>query len=235
MNQTSGVFGAILMCIIFSVPLALVYNFFFYKRSGFFSNFILIIVTYLLGFLATLLYYRIVIMNDVEAQINKMSRNTVSYIAKVVFFAFKLVAITIIAITVNPSLITIFENTLGYWFIGLLGLTPFTQKIFSSKIMEPIKNSSDPMEFNYNFLITRMNIFNVSKFINYAKECNNTNNEWQEDEDALPFDFTLNLTTEEDMQQLEDFVYTKYTFGHYIWVYLVSVISMVISITALTM
>lgn len=233
MNQTSGVFGAILMCIIFAVPLALVYNFFFYKRSGFFSNFILIVATYLLGFLATLLYYRIVIMNDVEAQINKMSRYTVSYIAKVAFFAFKIVAITIIAITVNPSLVTIFENTLGYWFIGLFGLTPFTQKIFSSKIMEPIKNSSDPMEFNYNFLITRMDIFNVSKFINYAKECNKPG--YEDDNEMLPFDFVLNLTTEEQMQQLEDFVYTKYTFGHYMWVYLASVISMVISITAITM
>lgn len=233
MTQTSGVFGVLLLCIIFAIPLALVYNFFFYKRMGFLSSFILIVVTYLLGFLATLMYYRIVVMNDKEAQINKIGQSTVSYIAKVSFFAFKIVALTVAAISINPSLVTIFENTLGYWYIGLIGLTPFMQQVFSSKTMDPINENSDPLEFNYNFLITRMDIFNVSKFIEYAKQCNKPGQE--DDNEMLPFDFVLNLTTEEQMQQLEDFVFTKYTFGHYIWVYFASIISIVISITVVTM
>ena len=80
-----------------------------------------------------------------------------------------------------------------------------------------------------------MDIYNVSKFINHALECNQSEKEWIEGEDALPFDFMLNLTNKEQMQQLEDFVYTKYTFGHFVWVYLASIISIVISITAVTM
>lgn len=230
--QTSGVFGALFMCIIFAIPLALVYILFFYKKFGVFSSFILIIVTYLLGFLATLLYYRIVIMNDIEAQINKMTNNTVSYISKVTFFAFKLVALTVVAISVNPSLVSIFENTLGYWFIGITGLTKFTEQVFSSDKMKEIKEGTNPMEFNYNFLITRMNIFNISKFINYAKECNKSENN---EENLLPIDFKLTLTTQEQMQKLEDFVFTKYTFGHFIWVYMASIVSLIVSITAVTM
>lgn len=232
MSQTSGVFGVLLICILYAIPLALIYNLFFYKKFGFISNFILLVAAYLLGFVATLLYYRVVIMNDAEAKINKMDRNTVSYIGKTAFFSFKIVALTILALAINPSLVSIFENTIGYWFIGLFGLTELSQQIFSSKTMDPIKENSDVLEFNYNFLITRMDINNVSKFINHAKKCKE---EEQEEDVNLPFDFTLNITTEEQMQQLENLVFTKYTFGHYIWVYLASIVSIIVSITSVTM
>ena len=53
---------------------------------------------------------------------------------------------------VNPELITIFENSVGIWFIGIMGNTEFCNEIFKSDIFSEFKKESkDPHIFNQNF------------------------------------------------------------------------------------
>jgi hypothetical protein len=229
-SSNGSVFGLILICVLFAIPLGLVYNMFFYKKKGFMPNLWLAIFTYLLGFTATLLYYRIVIMNDPEAKINKISKKTAGVIAGTTFFAFKIVAVTIIALAVNPNLVTIFENTLGYGFAKIMGLSDLTRRIF--KPMHGLDELQDEkglnvFNFDYNFLITCMSVNNVAEFLKCYED--------GVSHPPLPFDFTMSLGTKENAQKLENFVYMKYTFGHFVWIYFTAIISLIISMVAVTM
>ena len=276
-------FGVFFSCILFAVPLAIVYNFFYYKRPGWFSSVILFVCVTLLGFTATLMFYRIVAMNDMEAKINKMSANSVSFVAGVTFAAFTIVAITLFAIGVNPDLVRIFENTFGYWYIHLWGLTDLCSKIFTSSCMNDKLKNSNPKDFNYNFLITRINLKNLERFIahansitpseNLAKMSNiNTNNstnndnankfdnyddDSNDDDDSddeqhggrrqaggtppsFPLDFDMKFTgsLNDKMEQkvkLENLINIKQSFGHYLWVYLSSIVALFVSMIGVIM
>jgi len=278
-------FGVFFSCILFSVPLAIVYNFFYYKRPGWFSSVILFVCVTLLGFTATLMFYRIVAMNDMEVKINKMSANSVSFVAGVTFAAFTIVAITLFAIGVNPDLVRIFENTFGYWYIHLWGLTDLCSKIFTSSCMNDKLKNSNPKDFNYNFLITRINLKNIERFIAHANSTtpsanvakisnnstnnstnNNTNNmnvnqvDSDDDDDdydsddeqrggrrqaggtppSFPLDFDMKFTGSQNdkMEQkakLENLVNIKQSFGHYLWVYLSSIVALFVSMIGVIM
>jgi hypothetical protein len=138
---------------------------------------------------------------------------------------------TLFAITVNPSLVDIFENTLGLSFISLWGSSQFANEIFKSKMFDEILNNSDTNQINYNFLLTRLNNENVEDFIKFS--CGKTENENENNE--IMFDFKLNLKTEEQAERLIKYVNLKNTFGHFMWIYLSSVISLIISMIAMVL
>lgn len=229
-NISSLATGVILICALFSIPLAIAYSLFYHKRGGFFNGLILLAVVFLLGFTTNLMFYRVSVMNDATAQINNMDKNSALFVLGVTAAAFMIVVITLFAIGVNPSLITIFENTFGFQFIHFFGLTDLTSKIFTSKTMDPIQKNVNPSDFNYNFLITQINTTNVEEIIEYA--CGKGKST---DDTKFPLDFSLKFKYEEDKQKLRDLVYLKNTFGHYVWVYLSSIVALFVSMIGVTM
>jgi len=227
---TSAWIGVAVSCLAFSIPLAIVYNFCYYKRAGVVANLILFVVVFLLGYIVTLMFYRAIVMNTLDAEINKIGSSTAKFVLGVTFSAFMIVAITMFAIGANGKLIEIFENTFGYWFIGIWGLEELANKIFTSKTMDPIRaNVANSRDFNYNFLITRINPANLEEFKNYAQNCDKMGGS------KLPLDFDLVFKTQDQIDKLEDLVYLKNTAGHFAWVYLSSVVALMISMISVTM
>ena len=232
-------FGIIFSCILFAVPLAIVYNFFYYKRPGWLSSVVLFVCTCLLGFTANLMFYRIIAMGDMEAQINKMGVNSVNFVAGVTFAAFTIVAITLFSVGVNPDLVKIFENTFGFWYIHLWGLTDLCKDIFSSPSFD--KYTEDPSNqkyFNYNFLITQIDLNNLEQFIEYASKPKDTNK--SKNDPKFPLDFDMKFTgdaNEKERQQLKllNLVNLKQSFGHYLWVYLSSIVALFVSMIGVIM
>lgn len=238
-------FGIMFSCILFAVPLAIVYNFFYYKRPGWLSSVILFICTTLLGFTVNLMFYRMIAMGDMEAQINKMGVNSVNFVAGVTFAAFTIVAITLFAVGVNPDLVKIFENTFGFWYIHLWGLTDLCKDIFSSPSFD--KYTDDPSNqkyFNYNFLITQIDLNNLQQFIEYASnpenESKDPKNENDQNQIKFPLDFDMKFTGDNDeikRQQVKllNLVNLKQSFGHYLWVYLSSIVALFVSMIGVIM
>ena len=224
-------FGMILSCLLFAVPLGLVYNFFYYKRSGYLPNILLFFIVYLLGYTVTLMFYRIAIKNDATAQIDKINSNKALTIMGTSLASFMILALTMFSLGVAPSLVSIFENTFGYWFIGLWGLSDLANSIFSSPTMDAIKDKTNPRDFNYNFLVTRINIKNLQDFITYGQTCNQraAATGTASAQSLLPLDFDLRFTDQGQVDKLTNLVYLKNAFGHYMWVYLTSIISLMIS------
>jgi hypothetical protein len=233
-NGPSAILGLVLMCILYGIPLAVVYSIFYYKNYGFIGNLFLIAGTYLLGLLAIMLYYRIVIANDPKAQISKMAKGTTRYILGTTFIGFKVVALTIVALAVSGNFVKIFENTIGYTVLQFLGLRKFMNDAF-------VTNSEDlkKLDLDYSFLITPVSIDTVEDFAQYITANEKQRKELLEkygDSNAtnmfkqfdLAFDFKNN-----NVDKLRGYVNTKYTVGHFVWVYMASIISLIISATAI--
>lgn len=230
-------FGVFLALVLFAIPLGLIYNFVCYKRSGILPLIILFIVTMLLGYVATLLYYRISLRNDPSGKIDKISWPTARNILGVTFASYMVLALTLVALAVAPNLVKIFENTLGYWFIGLWGLRDLCNEIFSSPTLDTYKDTSDSKYFNYGFLITRMDKDNIDKIIDYGRQNSGANSKSKgvEISETLPLDFDIVLSDQTIIQKLKNLVYMKYAFGHFTWIYLTSIVSLLLSMISVTM
>lgn len=237
---SGGIFAA---CLVFAVPLAVVYNFFYYKWQSTTGMIVIFFSILLLAFITNLMFYRIVVANDVEMSINKMSINDIKIIFLNTAASMVIVAITFMGLSVNPNLVKVFENTFGYAFIKMLGVSDFYNNLFSSKMFTDIKTNG----FDYGFLITCLSMENIDEFINSIKDSNpinlKSNNEDIRSKQPmalkqmesilgdLKFDFSINydFLNEVNRIKLRNFVKTKNTVGHYIWGYISSVIVLIIS------
>jgi hypothetical protein len=232
-EKVSGTkFGAIVSCLLFSIPLWLIYVFFFHKKTYWFRSFVLFIIVYLLGSVVTLMFYRVAMMNDMNIQIDKMNINDVGFVMANTFGGFMVVAITLMGISANPFLIDIFENTFGFMFIQFFGLKDLTDEIFSSKTMDKIRENAKAYEFDYSFLITRFNLDNLEELIQYGKDCNKGNRDRAY---RLGLDFDFILEFDEQEQRVRDIVHMKHTVGHFVWIYLASIVSLIVSMVAVMM
>jgi hypothetical protein len=231
-NGPSAILGLVLMCILYGIPLAVVYSIFYYKNYGFIGNLFLIAGTYLLGLLAIMLYYRIVISNDPKAQISKMAKGTTRYIFGTTFIGFKVVALTIVALAVSGNFVKIFENTIGYTVLQFLGLRKFMNDAFVTK-SEALKK----LDLDYSFLITPISIDTVEDFARYIT-ANEIDREKMLDSNATSmfkqFDLAFDLKNN-NVDKLRGYVNTKYTVGHFVWVYMAAIISLIISATVIMM
>jgi len=231
-QQINGaIFGATLACILLTIPLGLIYSFAFHKRTYWFRSIMLFFLIYILGSVINLMFYRVVVMNDMAAQVDKMGTNDVKFVLSITLGGFMIVALTLMALSANPLLTTIFENTIGFWCLRFLGIRELMNEVFSSKTMDPIKEGSQPSEFNYGFLITQFSLKNMEELIEYAKNCKNNMNE----ENRFGLDFNFVLQYQEQADKIRDMVYLKNTIGHYVWVYLASVVALVVSMIAVIM
>lgn len=178
-----------------------------------------------------MMYYRIGIMGQ-SGGIGSLTKAQVFKIMATTLAAYMIVAITIIAIGFNRGMVEIFENTIGYGYIQLFGSTSLANTIFTSDKFSAEKDMNGG-EFNYGFLLTLFNTRNIKSFVEVLTQ----NSEPSADgngPNSLPFDFKLKAD-QDQIEKLEEFVYTKHRIGHFTWVYLTSVVAMTISMVALGM
>lgn len=218
-----------IIVIVFPVPLALIYAFCFYKKTFWYRGLILFALVTALGYIANLLFYRTMIMKDKEAKIDKMSRKDALYVFWNTLAAFVIVAITMFGIGTNPNLITVFENTLGYQYIQLWGLTSLMNDIVQSKLFDSI----DSNQFSYNFLITQINVENVDDIIKMSDSKDVSTGP----SDKFPLDFRIVFDNDKNVklsqqEKLRNLVATKNAFGHFMWMYLSSIVAMLVAILA---
>ena len=213
-----------IIAIIFPIPLGLIYMFTYHKSTSWYRSLLLFALVTGLGYIACLLFYRTMIMNDKQAKIDKMGAKDALFVFWNTLASFLIVAITMFGLGTNPNLISIFENTLGYWYIHIWGLDGLMKEIVKSNIFDKI----DVKNFNYNFLITQINMNNVEDIINSNGKTGINS----------PLDFTIQFDNNKKTSQtslLKNLVYTKNTFGHYVWVYLASIVAILVSILACSM
>jgi hypothetical protein len=231
-NQISGaIFGATLACILLTIPLGLIYVFVFHRKNYWFRSILLFFMIYILGSVINLLFYRVVVMNNSAAQIGKMGINDVQFVLSTTLGGFMIVALTLMGLSANPSLVAIFENTIGYGCLRFFGIRELMSEVFSSKTMDPIKEGADPNQFNYSFLITQFNLKNIDELIEYGKAC--VENKHRASIFGLDFNFALKY--QEQADKVRDMVYLKNTIGHYVWIYLTTVVALIVSMVAAIM
>jgi len=236
MSLLIGYIGTILG---YLVPLILVYHFAYSRSGGFFTFLFLFIMAYLIGFLACLLFYRMAVLGK-SGEIANMPRSTVIKVMGTSFASFMIVAVTIFAIGFNPNLVKIFENTVGYSYIQLLGAGEFANSIFTSPILDQLNNETETKYFNYAFLLTAFDTKNIQQFIQASMnkvsgEGETTIEEQGPTTNDLPFEFKLKPLEKDKIEKLEEFVYTKHRIGHFTWVYLTSVLALTVSFISMTM
>jgi hypothetical protein len=225
-----------IIAIVLPVPLALIYTFCFYKKTFWYRGLTLFALIVAIGYISNLLFYRTMIMKDKEAKIDKISRKDALYVFWNTLAAFVIVAITMFGIGTNPNLITVFENTLGYQYIHFWGLTSLMNDIVQSNLFEKI----DSNDFSYNFLITQINMDNVDDIIKMAEGKTVSTSP----SDKFPLDFRIvfdgeinpktgkpdKMTDQKD--KLRNLVATKNAFGHFMWMYLSSLVAILVSLLA---
>ena len=231
----SGLIALLIISIAFFIPLALWFSIAYNASGGTVNSLLLFIGIFGFAFLVTLVYYRMGVQDDVEAKIDRISGGKVRSIAATTFVCFLIVLITIFILAVNPDLITIFENTIGIWFIGLIGYSNFANEIFHSDIFSQLrKESKDPKIFNQTFLLTQFNNENIDDFIKFYKADCDEHKDLQ-DNVELPFDFQPAFENEGQLNALRKIVNLKRTAGYFSWIYFTSIISLTISIISVTM
>lgn len=234
-KKPNGTLALIIICITFIVPLGLWFSIAYNSSGGLINSLLLFIGIYGFAFLLTLMYYRMAIQNDMDAKIDKITTGKVKSIAATTLASFSLVFITIFVLAVNPELITIFENSIGIWFIGISGNRYFANEIFKSETFSELKEyTKDSGIFDQSFLLTCFNNDNIDHFIKYFKK---TCSKQERDEAgvSLPFDFLPKFENEGQLNKLRSLVSLKRLVGYFSWIYFTSVISLIISIISVTM
>ena len=215
-----------IIAIVFPVPLALIYTFCFYKKTFWYRGITLFALVLGLGYITNLLFYRTMIMKDKEAKIDKMSRKDALFVFWNTLASFVIVAITMFGIGTNPNLITVFENTFGYLYIQLWGLTSLMNEIVQSNMFGKVEAT----EFDYNFLITQISVDNVDDIIKMSEGKTGSIGPTEK----FPLDFRIVFDNEkglrEDQQErLRNLVGTKNAFGHFMWMYLSSLVAILVA------
>ena len=177
-----------------------------------------------------------VIQDDMEAKIDKINSMKVKSIAATTFASFSLVLMTIFILAVNPKLITMFENTIGIWFLGITGNRYFANDVFYSKTFSDLReNTDDKSIFDQSFLLTRFSNDNIDEFIDVIRPLMNKLDEIPDLPVEFPFDFTPRFKAEGDIKKLRELVSTKHLVGYFSWIYFTSILSLIISIISVTM
>ena len=237
-KNSSGISALIIICITFIVPLALWFSVAYNAAGGVINSFLLFLGIYGFAFLVTLMYYRMAIQDDMEAKIDKINSKKVKSIAATTLASFSLVLITIFVLAVNPELVTIFENTIGIWVIGITGNRYFMNDVFHSETFSNYRRNEDYKSvFDQSFLLTQFSNDNIDVFIDTIKKITGSENSEQISSD-FPFDFKPRFDKEQlqgQINKLRELVSLKHLVGYFSWIYFTSVLSLIISIISVTM
>ena len=229
--KSSGPVGFIVAAISFIIPLGLFFSYIYAPDGSILTYIMLFFGAALLGFLANMFFYKMVTSNSSK----KLEKSQLYTIMGTTASSFIILLLTMFALGVNPKLITIFENTIGIWFVTtVMGNRGFINEIFSSKIFKELDEHSDANVFDYSFLLTRLNDKNIGVFIDYYKKsCDETKG--QPSGADFPFDFEPNFKDQGQLMKLSQMIETKRTIGYFTWYYLTSAVSLMISLIAMTM
>ncbi len=233
-SKPNTLLSLILICIAFIVPLGLWFSV-IYNDSGGIANLLLLFAgSYGFGLLITLMFYRMGIQSDSKGEVSSISKNKIHSIAGTTFASFSIVLTTIFILSINPSLVTILEDSIGIWVIGILGYRGFMNKIFKSDIFSKLDEYTDSKIFDSSCLLTRFNKENIDTFIKYFKESCSNQDKMTFGVD-FPFDFKPVFENEGQLDKLKKLVNMKRLVGYFSWVYMTSIVSLIISIIAVTM
>jgi hypothetical protein len=158
---------------------------------------------------------------------------TLCYVTTLYFFG--IVGSTMAIINNVPSLIEVFENTVGYGILMLFPSTKETTKLFTNRLYEKLQDAGEiipEISISNDFLLTTFNLLN---FHEHFDEMKKTANESSATE-AVKKAFYLKITDEEqNRRSLLDLVLKKYTIGHFTWILIASYASMLMTINTITM
>jgi hypothetical protein len=236
--------GVIVTSLLFFFPVGLFYMFIFYKSDlAFIDGVYLFLTIYLIGATACLMYYRFIVVGDDKIQIEKLDLSVVSTVFRKSFVAFfGILGFTLVAISLNPSMVRIFENTVGFSVCQWWGVNELLQQMLRSDLFDKVSNNMvrDDMDqyMNYDFLITMWNQEDKEKLKQTIEStCSkNVGNDAVKKRD-LKFDFYWNASTitKEKLEKLIGFIDLKYYVGHFTWVYVASLFSLMTSLVATIM
>lgn len=236
--------GVVVTSLLFFFPVGLFYMFIFYKSGlAFIDGVYLFLTIYLIGATACLLYYRFIVVGDDKMQIDKMDLGTVSTVFQKAFAAFfGILGFTMVAVALNPSMVRIFENTVGYAVCQWWGVNELLQKMLRSDLFDKVSNdlSKEDMNqyMNYDFLITLWNQEDKDKLRQTIEStCSKKTGSEAFKKRDLRFDFYWNAETitKEKLDELIGFIDLKYYVGHFTWVYVASTFSLLTSLVATIM
>lgn len=230
--------GVLVTGLVFFFPVALIYQFVFYQtQMAFLDGVYLFLCIYLVGATATLMYYRMIVVGDKDIQIDQMSLGVVSVVFGKCFAAFfGILGFTMVAVALNPSMITIFENTLGFAFCQFWGVGDLLRKMLTSDLFDNIGSKLSPDDrdryLNYDFLLTTWSFEEKEKLAEMITQaCSDNKNVKMRD---LQFDFSWDAPniTKENVKDLLNYIDLKYYVGHFTWIYIGSLFSLLVSIVA---
>jgi|TARA_B110000008_G_C16952804_1_gene557012 hypothetical protein len=223
-----------ILCIAFVVPVGLWFSVVYSEGGGIANLFFIFAGVYGFTLLTTLMFYRMGIQGDKKDDITKINKNKLNSIAGTTFASCSIVLTTLFILAVNPSLITILEDSIGIWVLGIMGYRGFMNKIFKSELFSKLDEYSDSKIFDSSCLLTRFNKDNIDTFIKFFKESCNKQDQTSFGVD-FPFDFTPVFENEGQLDKLKKLVDMKRLIGYFSWVYLTSIVSLIISVIAVTM
>jgi hypothetical protein len=236
----SIILGIVVTSIVFFFAVGLFYMFIFYKTNvAFIDGVYLFMCIYVTGAITTMLYYRFIVVGDDKMEIDKMSLGAVSAVFGKCFVAFLgILGFTMIAIALNPSLVQIFENTLGYGVCRSWGVNTLLNQMLRSHIFDEVVRDMPPEDkqqyMNYDFLITTWSINDKEKLRkDIADACADKNSRKRD----LQFDFfwVPDTITTQKVDDLMGYIDLKYYVGHFTWVYIGSLFSLLVSLVSVLM
>jgi hypothetical protein len=237
--------GVVVTTLLFFFPVGLFYMFIFYKTNlAFIDGVYLFATIYLVGATACLMYYRFVVVGDDKIQIEKMDLGTVSAVFQKSFAAFfGILGVTLVAISLNPSMVRIFENTIGFTVCKWWGVNDTLKEMLKSDLFDKVSNGMSQEDrdqyMNYDFLITMWNQEDKKQLEeDIILTCSKKNSNGEETRKRnLQFDFYWNADTitKENMNQLLSFIDLKYYVGHFTWVYIGATFSLLTSLVTTLM
>jgi len=168
-------------------------------------------------------------------------------------YYFGIVGGTMLFINYIPSLMEIFENTVGMGMVKLLNNSIF------EKAMSTIKNrnfhndynDNDKKQFRLNtdtsFLLAGFSISNLNKQFKFLNEQPKQVDTKNNDSKQIKSNFYLDVTNEYESGHIEEntgdiglktdllyLILTKYTYGHFTWVFIASVVSILMTINTIS-
>lgn len=232
-KSTSTSLIVIILSILFVIPIALWFSMLYNVNGGTINTFLLFLGIFVIAVIITLVYYRMTITKIDGENSEKMTKSKVQYIITSTLGGFMILILTLGILGINPELIEIFANTIGIWFIGIIGNSNFCNEIFRSDIFSELSEyNKDSRVFNQNFILTRFNNDNIDDFVQYFKgNCKKEDSGYNID---FPFDFKPNFENEGQVTKLRQLVSLKHLIGYFTWVYIASVISLVVTIIAVS-
>jgi hypothetical protein len=236
----SSIGGVIVTALLFFFPVGLFYLFIFFKTDiAFLDGVYLFASIFAIGAVACLMYYRFIVVGDDKIEIDKMSLGTVSAVFGKTFTAFfGILGFTMVAVALNPNLVRVFENTVGFAVCRSWGVNKLLNQMLKSDLFDrtSVNMSVDDKEayMNYDFLLTIWNIADKQKLeAEIRSSCASKGTKKRD----LKFDFywNPNQITDEKIKQLMEFIDLKYYVGHFTWIYVASVFSLLTSLVVTIM